>query len=79
MFNPKQVYQGRHDLFHGKPSQSVFVAHDEHLAHLYDGLQLLALVACRLKALEQLLGLRCSCDAKKVFFFKKKRTFISFF
>lgn len=54
MFSGEQVDERGHDLAHGEAGQRVLVAHHQQLAHLDDGLQLLALVPGRLQARQQL-------------------------
>lgn len=61
MLSSEQVYERGHDLAHGEAGQRVLVAHHQQLAHLDDGLQLLALIARRLQPRQQLGGFRCGC------------------
>lgn len=56
MFHGEQINEGWDNLLDGKASQSVLVAHDQHLAHLDDRGQLDGLVGTR-ESREQLLHL----------------------
>jgi len=53
------------NLLNREACQSIFVAHDEHLTHFDHRLQLLTLIANRLKSRQELLSFR-SCKAKKL-------------
>lgn len=52
-----KAYQSRHNILDRKSTKCFFIAHHQQLAHLNCSLELLRLITCSLKALQELLSL----------------------
>ena len=57
MAKVNKAYQSRHHILNRKSTKCFLITHHQQLAHLNCSLELLILVACGLKALQELLGL----------------------